>query len=160
MAGPARPMARAGRSCYLGGVRTHVFAAGVFILLLLICGCTIVPKGSDDGGGGAGGGSGGSDGGSNDGGGSSDDCSDKPCDACRQCASEGPCEDEVDACLANTSCVAIDECLAFCGATPAECFETCRAQNPNGAIEYDAARSCLDCDHCEDACAASDLCGG
>jgi hypothetical protein len=62
--------------------------------------------------------------------------------------------------VTNPVCSAIDECLALCGSTAEDCWETCRAQNASGIDEYDAARGCIDCIECEDACSSPIVCGG
>lgn len=116
-----------------------------------------VPQGTGGNGGGGGSG-GGNDGGGGSGGGS--ECGPGACSDCRTCAANGPCFDVTQACLADPTCVGIDECLTLCGATPEECWETCRAQNPTGTDLYDAARLCIDCDVCEATCATTLVCGG
>lgn len=129
------------------------------VALLFASACTIRPVNNDDddGGGGQGGSEGGGDSG---GGGSAAECSTvNDCEQCWACASNGPCEAEIAACQDNHTCVAIDECLVLCGGTPAECWETCRAQNPTGIDDYDRARGCLDCTYCEHACATPLVCG-
>jgi hypothetical protein len=141
-------------------VKVLVLALG----LATLASCTLRPKGDGDGG--AGGGSGGeAQGGADEGGQGQGEggatCADLvDCDTCRTCAAQGVCGPLLDQCLDNPVCVAIDECLAYCGATFEECWETCRAQNAAGLDEYDAVRQCLDCVECPDTCATPAVCGG
>ncbi|MFO0556071.1 MAG: hypothetical protein U0271_47275 [Polyangiaceae bacterium] len=133
-----------------------VLAAG----LLVGQACKIRTTGGSSGGGE--GGAGGSDGGggssSSEGGASCRDLTD--CDQCRQCAANGPCQDEISACLNDPGCAGIDQCISLCDGTPADCWETCRAQDPASAELYDPARACLDCFECGQACYAPYVCGG
>jgi hypothetical protein len=124
--------------------------------LLALAACKI--KTGSDGGGGAGGGSGGSGGAGSGGDDSEPTCAVTDCDECRTCAADGPCKMYFDACFNNPSCQSIDICLGSCGGLPEECFETCRAQNPAGTDDYDAARGCLDCDECDHACVSDFAC--
>ena len=122
--------------------------------LVVLAACKITPV--NDGGGGSGGSAG--DAGGGDGGGEPSCVAVTDCEACRECASDGPCKADFDACFSNASCIAIDECLTNCGALPEECWETCRAQNPAGTEDYDAARGCVDCNQCQDACVSDFPC--
>lgn len=127
--------------------------------LVLTCGgCTLKPA-TSDGGGGAGGSDGGGGETSNGGGGGDAGCSEiTDCEACQSCAVQGPCADALDLCLSNASCVALDECLTLCVANDADCWEICRSQNAPGVEDYDAARGCIDCDQCLNACASDFAC--
>lgn len=69
------------------------------------------------------------------------------CDACGQCARQDICAEAITACLQNSSCVAIDECLQLCGADKT-CSAQCYADNPNGRAAYDAISTCIYCDAC------------
>lgn len=122
--------------------------------LVLLAACKITPG---DGGSGGGGGAGGAQGGA---GGSEPTCAVTDCDECRQCAASGPCKPYFDACFDNPACDSMDVCMSSCGALPDECLETCRAQNPAGADDYEAARGCMDCNECDHACASDFPCGG
>lgn len=126
----------------------------VAFALVLLAGCKITPGGAG-GDGGAGGSAAGGDGGT----GGSDCTAETDCEVCRSCAADGPCAEVFDVCFNNPYCVAIDECLVQCGALPDECWETCRAQNAVGIDDYDAARTCLDCDQCQGPCASDFVCG-
>lgn len=111
---------------------------------------------SDGGGGGGDGGGAASEGGGGEGGGSCQETS-PDCRSCRTCAADGPCKAQVDACLEDAICVALDECIALCGISP-ECEESCRAQNAVGEEAYDAAMTCLYCAACSDLCSGLVLC--
>jgi hypothetical protein len=124
------------------------------LCLFALTACKITPVG--EGGGGSGGGS---NGGGGEGGSEPTCTAVTDCEACRDCAADGPCKVYFDVCFNNASCVAIDGCLTNCGALPDECWETCRAQNPAGTEDYDAARGCIDCGQCQDACASDFPCG-
>ncbi len=138
------------------------FLASCFALgfVLAASGCDLLRMPQGGGGNGAGGSKeeGGGDAGGGDAGGGSA-CGPGSCADCRTCATNGPCFEVTQACLADPTCVGIDECLTLCGATPEECWETCRAQNPTGTDLYDAARGCIDCDVCEATCATAVVCG-
>ncbi len=133
--------------------RMNCFASVVLSLLVAV-GCTIKPKGSSSG-------SGGEGGQGATGAGGEGECAGKvTCDDCRTCASNGPCADALASCAANSACVAIDQCITFlCDGTPAECLESCQAQNPSGASAYGAARVCVECDACFGPCGSELICG-
>jgi hypothetical protein len=97
--------------------------------------------------GGAAGGTGGSSGGS---------CSQTAgCPACSTCALGGPCKSLYDACMANSSCSAIDQCAQGCGGlTNKSCVtDNCIPPNPDGVSDWTAVTNCLNCQQCPTACA-------
>ncbi len=71
---------------------------------------------------------------------------------CRDCA-ETYCGPQVEACNAQPDCQDILGCIDNCiptGAAPETCFETCRAQDPEGHALFDTMMSCAmqHCSHC------------
>jgi hypothetical protein len=61
-----------------------------------------------------------------------------------------------DACTANSSCSAIDQCAQqSCGGlTNKTCVATnCVAANPAGQSDWTAVTNCLNCQQCPTACA-------
>jgi hypothetical protein len=74
------------------------------------------------------------------------------CAACTQCALASPCQATYQACLANSSCQAVDQCYAQCN-LDVTCEQACLANNPAGAADYAAVTHCVDCTQCPTACA-------
>jgi|HubBroStandDraft_6_1064221.scaffolds.fasta_scaffold1061432_2 hypothetical protein len=71
------------------------------------------------------------------------------CADCEQCAVNGPCATEYDACQQSSDCVAIDECVS---PEIGDTLSDCEANNPNGVTAYEAAASCEYCTACASAC--------
>jgi hypothetical protein len=85
-------------------------------------------------------------------------CAAEPtCDGCRLCAAEDRCAGAIAACLDDPLCTSLDECITLCGET-FECRDLCISQYEVSADLYLAARGCVDCDVCFDACATAVFC--
>jgi hypothetical protein len=74
------------------------------------------------------------------------------CADCTTCAINGPCSTQYAACESNADCQAIDQCEGVCG-FDATCKQQCTDNNPNGASDYAALTSCIDCQQCSTQCA-------
>ena len=76
---------------------------------------------------------------------------DRSCDACQACAFEkgGPCQPEVDECVGNSECVAINECIGAClaeagpDAVFSMCHDPCAASHKKGVDDYGRVLSCV-----------------
>jgi hypothetical protein len=80
------------------------------------------------------------------------------CSLCAECAQNGPCLPEVDACFNDPACFDLVNCTANC--FDQACIDVCKQQNPGGAPEYDAAITCIGCDQCANDCLGAIDCGG
>lgn len=65
---------------------------------------------------------------------------------CMQCALQGPCAMEYQACGANSECVAFSDCLAMC--MNAACMDQCAADHPAGVALYNEVTTCVVCGAC------------
>ncbi|HTJ83806.1 MAG TPA: trypsin-like serine protease, partial [Polyangiaceae bacterium] len=63
----------------------------------------------------------------------------------------GQCYDEVQACLADTACKALNDCLNACGANDQTCVNTCASQHQAGINKYNAIFDCF-CGACSSLC--------
>jgi hypothetical protein len=111
------------------------------------CGARVVV----DGAGGAEAGTGGT--GSGGGGGVGSTCTQMAgnCGACTSCALAGPCASLYSACENDSDCTTIDVCFEGCNGNSA-CEQTCFANNPSGAHDYQSLLECVDCAECPTAC--------
>ncbi len=82
------------------------------------------------------------------------------CDACLETALDtlgGPCGAELDACGADSACVAIEACVIACVGNPG-CERECANSNPAGALLHDAIFRCASCDVCVSSCGDDPRC--
>ncbi|HQP36177.1 MAG TPA: hypothetical protein PLI95_13405, partial [Polyangiaceae bacterium] len=134
------------------------YSAGVdpYVTLIDCTICTDCPVDCDGPGSGCGAGGSGGTGGSGGSGGSTQVCDDlATCAACKQCAVNGNCADELAACSASTACTTLQTCLAGC--SNQGCINKCRNNNAGGTALYDALQGC-NCTECSTACTAADGC--
>jgi hypothetical protein len=79
------------------------------------------------------------------------------CDQCLACTRQAGCLSVISACNDQSACVAIDQCIALCGANTS-CRQECFANNPAGLNLYSAMRTCMFCDECPSDCAGFETC--
>ncbi len=63
------------------------------------------------------------------------------CNACVDCAFEGPCVAEAIACAANPSCIDLNDCYAECFDGP--CYDLCDEFYPSGVADYAVLTECV-----------------
>ncbi len=68
------------------------------------------------------------------------------CGFCQQCALEGPCAADWDACLSNIDCAALIDCITQC--TDDGCYEKCQDTYQAGIDLYMTVATCVVCDAC------------
>ncbi len=79
-------------------------------------------------------------------------CDSGSCDSCQQCAMNGACAASIDACLNDTACYALLECLNAC--VDEACFNECANTHSAGIPLYNAVGDCVFCDVCVSTCGA------
>jgi hypothetical protein len=72
------------------------------------------------------------------------------CESCQQCAMNGVCSGSVDACLANTECGALWECLSGCADDI--CANDCANAHAGGMDQFNAVGECVFCTACPITC--------
>ena len=72
------------------------------------------------------------------------------CQQCFECAVQADCAGEVDACLNNGECAALDQCLYNC--QDDACADQCWNAHPGGQAAYDNAMGCVICGACSQDC--------
>lgn len=75
---------------------------------------------------------------------------------CIECAINGPCSAELDACLNIFTCTQYSDCISMCAPDNQACLDACEAQNPEGAALYKALIGCVICEQCAASCAGQD----
>jgi hypothetical protein len=75
------------------------------------------------------------------------------CDTCTQSAVSpgGACSSQVDACLANTECSALNDCLQTCNGNQT-CINNCATQHSGGVALFNAIFDCAYCSACTSYC--------
>ncbi len=76
-------------------------------------------------------------------------CQDGP-NSCIQCAVEGPCFPQTEACQTNNACIEFNDCLSNCGGPG--CEEGCQQKFPEGAKLYFDLVQCAICQACSMDC--------
>ncbi len=76
------------------------------------------------------------------------------CDTCVQSATSpgGSCDSQVQACLGNSSCNALANCLQSCAANDQACVNQCASTNAAGVSLYNAIFDCAYCSACTQYC--------
>jgi hypothetical protein len=77
-------------------------------------------------------------------------CDTGSCDSCQQCALNGVCSGQVDACFANPECSALLDCLSSC--VDEICMNDCVNAHPGGIDQYNAVGECIFCTACPLTC--------
>ncbi|HTJ82925.1 MAG TPA: hypothetical protein VL400_14490 [Polyangiaceae bacterium] len=74
----------------------------------------------------------------------------EPLDPCQKCLYTD-CADEMNACIGNTECVAVWQCLQGCGPTQLSCHQACYDAHPSGVMPLEDLFSCST-NSCPDTC--------
>jgi hypothetical protein len=79
-------------------------------------------------------------------------CESGDCTACQNCAfgAGGLCEDDLDICLANPECLALDMCYGGC--SDQTCYDNCSIMHSDGIADWNAIYLCGICQECPNDC--------
>ncbi|MFO0761856.1 MAG: hypothetical protein U0359_35775 [Byssovorax sp.] len=77
-------------------------------------------------------------------------CQDPGGDTCVQCAVNGPCQAEIEACQANDQCIQYNDCTNNCG--DPGCQQACAMKFPDGQKIFFALVDCVVCKVCVNDC--------
>ena len=77
------------------------------------------------------------------------------CDACWQCALDGPCAAEVTTCNNTPACTALSTCVNGCAAGDQTCIDNCVNANQAGVTPLLNIVKCGVCSNCTNNCDAA-----
>lgn len=79
------------------------------------------------------------------------------CQACKDCATLGPCADQLAMCELEPECAALVECLSACGDNDNVCASDCGMAHPDGIPQFEPVAMCVVCE-CRTPCPTKAVC--